>query len=300
MKDVEDVRAEMRQTVRAAGLEGFMHARDLAADREVGCCDTTVCATASVGKVSILVSLMQAVAAGEVDLAERVHVADAPRTGGPSGLSVLPDPVDLSLRAVAHLMMTVSDNHATDIILDRLTPERVTGTMRSLGLQVTTLDGTVRDLYARSHQRMQGVTDGDDALRRMRSDPDLNPATAAWRTTPAEITQLLQYIWRDQAAPPALCAEMRSIMRQCTASHGLVSGFPAPLQDSFARKTGTLTGIRNEVGVVDYPDGGPYAVAVFTLADVADWKGLDPHASIAIGRAARLMVDYLRTAGGCA
>lgn len=298
MNSTGDPLAAVEQTFGAVGLEGFVHARDLDADRQLGYRDGVLCASASVGKIPILVTLMQAVAAGEADLAERVHIPASPRTGGPSGLSVLPDPVNLSLRAVAHLMMSVSDNHATDMILDRLTPERVTALMRSLGLAVTTLDGTIRDVYARSDERMRGVEDYQAALDRMRGDPDLHPNTAAWRTTPEEITRLLSWIWNDRAAPPDLCAEMRRMMRRCTTSNGLASGFPMPIQEDIARKTGTLAGIRNEVGVVEYPDGGRYAVAVFTVTDVANFRHIDLEAYAAIGRAARIMVDHLRLERG--
>lgn len=57
-------------------------------------------------------------------------------------------------------------------------------------------------------------------------------------------------------------------------------------------KTGTLPGIRNEVGVVELGDGARYAVAVFTRHDGAR-AGL-PQADAVIGVAARIAVDALR------
>jgi beta-lactamase class A len=61
-----------------------------------------------------------------------------------------------------------------------------------------------------------------------------------------------------------------------------------------AGKTGTLPFVRNEAGVVTYPDGHRYAVAVFTRTESA----LDRDAAVdaATGRAARLAVDALRPA----
>ncbi len=287
----EEVRRLVEDAFRSAHLQGFVHARNLDTGSSWGYREDVVCATASVGKIPILVALMQAVGAGEMTLDERIHVGDGPRTGGPTGLSVLPDAVDLSLRAVAQLMIAISDNHATDIILDRVGPDRVTAAMQTLGLPSIQLSGMIRDLYARAQRRYEGA---DDAAvgELLRTDPDLQPQTAAWRTTPSDMTRLLQLIWAGHAAPPPLCAVMRTMLATCATTNGLVSGFPATLQPRIAHKTGTLTGIRNDAGVIDDGGGHRCAVAVFTLSDVAHWKPQNNEANEALGRAAALAVDY--------
>jgi beta-lactamase class A len=68
------------------------------------------------GKVPILVALMQAIAAGDA-LDERVTFGAGERNGGPTGLSVMTHPAELALDDVAQLMICVRDNHATDIVL---------------------------------------------------------------------------------------------------------------------------------------------------------------------------------------
>lgn len=62
-----------------------------------------------------------------------------------------------------------------------------------------------------------------------------------------------------------------------------------------AGKTGSLPTLRNEVGVVEYPDGGRYAVAVFTRT--AHTAATLPAADAVIGTAARTAVDALRAKG---
>ncbi len=65
--------------------------------------------------------------------------------------------------------------------------------------------------------------------------------------------------------------------------HGaLRSGFPFA-DVVVAGKTGTLGAVRNEVGVIEFPDGDAFAVAVFTRAARAD--ALLPRADAAIGQA---------------
>ena len=60
-----------------------------------------------------------------------------------------------------------------------------------------------------------------------------------------------------------------------------------------AAKTGTLPAVRNEAGVLTYPDGHRYAVAVFTHAESLAER--QPAVDAAIGRTARLAVDHLRS-----
>src|SRR5579883_2360272 len=109
------------------------------------------------------------------------------------------------------------------------------------------------------------------------------------------MTKLLATIWQDQAATPAACAEMRRLLYSQVWPHRLRSGFGAGIR--IGGKTGTLPGIKNEVGVVEYPDGCRYAVAVYTRSTSVFEE--EPTSSLraadlAIGTAARLAVEELR------
>jgi beta-lactamase class A len=103
------------------------------------------------------------------------------------------------------------------------------------------------------------------------------------------MTSLLAAIWNDVAASAGACAEMRRLLRLQVWPHRLASGFPS---DAFtvAGKTGTLPGIRNEVGVVE-PAGRRFAAAAFTVAD--DRAAIRPEIDASIGTAARIVVDAL-------
>ncbi|KJY47691.1 hypothetical protein VR46_02055 [Streptomyces sp. NRRL S-444] len=71
----------------------------------------------------------------------------------------------------------------------------------------------------------------------------------------------------------------------------MAAGFPFD-DVHVAGKTGSLPTLRNEVGVIEYPDGGRYAVAVFTRA--ANPAATLPAADAVIGTTARIAVDALR------
>jgi beta-lactamase class A len=97
-------------------------------------------------------------------------------------------------------------------------------------------------------------------------------------------------VWTDAAAPPRACAFVRELMARQLVRARLASGFAPPIQVS--GKTGTLPGLRMEIGVVEYPDGQRYAVAVAAVG--ADARGDGHRVDAALGRAARAAVEELR------
>jgi len=289
---------DLAAVFRSAGARGFMHARPVDdGSGEVGVDADAPVVTASVFKVPVLLELARQAAAGEIDLTERVVVPASRRTAGPTGLSVMLDDVEVSWRDLAFFMMSVSDNTATDVIMERVGVDRIAATLLALGLGDTAVDQDCAALLA----ELAGDLGIDLAGEEPAAFTDLDPARVAAaralnaprtnRTTPREMTQLLSLIWTDQAGLPEACAEVRRIMGLQVWPHRLSSGFPDGV--AVAGKTGTLPGIRNEAGVVTYPDGRSYAVAVFTVAD--SLASQQPAVDAAIGHAARLAVDSMRT-----
>ena len=295
---LEAIRAELA----AAGVRGLLCVRDLATGAEV-CLDAdTPVVLASVFKVPVATEFARQVGAGELDPAERIRVPADRRTSGPTGISVLRDEVEMSLRDLAQLMISVSDNTATDVVLAQLGCDAVNANLMRLGLEQTVLEGDCAfllerlfgdlalsdDEATRLEQGDEAVFDGIDAARWARCR-DLD-AQQTNRSTPREMVRLLELIWTDQAATPEQCAFVRRIMGQQVWPHRLRSGFSGGARTS--GKTGTLPFIRNEVGVVEYPDGARYAAAVFTMAARAAMH--QPAADHVIGTVARMAIDALR------
>lgn len=249
---------------------------------------------ASVFKVAVLVALYRA----RADVTERIRVPASTRTVGPTGLSVMRDEVELSLRDLAVLMITISDNTATDVLMARLGPDQVQSAVETLGLEETDVRATCAEILDVLRVDMGLPEDQwldpnvELTWAMLDGNRSLDPRVARNRSTPREWAKLLRAIWLDEAAPPEACAEMRAILQGQYAPHRLATGFPDGVV--IGSKTGTLTGgIRNEAGVVEYPHGGRYAVCVFTRS--LDWKTRRlPEADRVIGTAARLAVDQLR------
>ena len=255
MNDRHEALAAIVAAFSQAGVDGWLHALDIDGSACIGYRSDQVCASASTLKVGILVTLMRAVAAGEVSLGEQVTIPAAGRAAGPTGLSAMTYDAQLAMRDLAQLMIAVSDNCATEILLSRVSPERVTATMRELHLMGTAMEETPSQAY----QRLSAPAPGPA--------PELRPETTPWRTTAADMCSLLKQIWTDEAAPAALCEEMRTILRSSVLPEGLDSDFPIDVQAHTASKSGglwyidgekpgTTLVVRNDVGVIQYPDGG--------------------------------------------
>lgn len=289
------VRTELDGAFARAGVEGFVHARDIDSGAEFGHRADDRVVLASVFKIPIVLEYARQSAAGQLDPAARHTVTSAYRTGGSGTDGCLYD-VTMSARDLAFMMMTISDNAATDLLLDIVGPDRVRTLLDGLGFtgfgvsSCHALDDDIR--------RELGLTPGssiDDQLAGISeerllalgvNDPHRSPSS-----TPGEVTALLAAIWRDEAGPAPACAEVRSIMGRQVWQHRLVSGFPEN-GVRIAGKTGTDFAIRNEAGVVEYPDGKRYAVGVFLRSTrVADRQ---PHTDRAIGQAARTVINHLR------
>jgi beta-lactamase class A len=291
--ETQTMRDEIEAVYQAAGARVFLHARDLDSDAEFGIDAYEPVVLASVFKIAVLVELARQVAAGTRRWTERVRVPADRRTDGPTGLSVMLDDADLSLRDLAFWMMSVSDNTATDVVMELLGgPDPINAAMRDLGLAETVILADCKVLLDDLGAQL-GLTDGakgwnELTAETLRACPALHPA-ATNRSTPREITALLAMIWHDKVAPAEDCALLRRILSLQVWPHRLTSGFPDGV--ALSAKTGTLPGIRNEAGVVEFAGGGRYAVAVFTRAD--DFAYRQPAIDAAIGTAARLAIQSL-------
>ncbi|MFG1811603.1 serine hydrolase [Streptomyces sp. NPDC049040] len=274
-----------------------LHAVDVCSGREISVAADEQVVLASVFKILLVLEFARQAAAGQIDPRERVLLSAADRLGG-WGTAGCADDVEMSLRDLAYFTMSVSDNSAADALMRRIGVDTVRLLAAELGLDRTRVVGGPRELLrsmfedagARDEAEFAASYPGLDP-QRIRGFRALDPERTTSGTA-RDVTLLLRLIWQDRAGPAAACAWVRDLMARQAFRHRLASGFPDGVLVS--AKTGTLPGRHIEAGVVRYPDGGEYAVAVF-----AETAGLAPgQAAVdsAIGRAARIAVDDLRSA----
>ena len=290
-----------------AGCTGQVWARCLQSGREAGVDGDRPVVPASVIKVLIGVAAEAAFAEGRIDPTARARLAAGSRTTGPVGFSLFSDDVEVSARDLVVSVLTISDNAATDALLERVGLQACNDLAAGLGLGATRLvsdiatmiDSIGRDAGFGSWREltewMSALPPGADTAAveaRVRASRALDPQVATC-TTARDMCRLLEAVWSDSAAPPAACARVRGLMARQLTRNRIAAGMPPGAQ--VAAKSGGLAGVvRNEIGVVDCPGRGRYAVAVFTQSTDGDEKTINQ----AIGRAAALVIDGLFEAEG--
>lgn len=264
--------------------------------------------TGSVIKVPMALAAESAFAAGSLDPRTRVLMRGGEHTPGGVGISLFSDDVEASLRDLCVAMLTISDNVATDAVLAAVGIEAVNELTARLGLVGTVIESDLATLVDSIGQEA-GFAGWNEFnawwTEQPRPPEELARAAAAVRgcaaldaprtnrTTARESATLLRLIWTDQAGPATACTRVRWMMARQLTKNRLASGFAPPARVA-AKSGGLIQRVRNEIGVVQFPDGRDYSVAVFTRTGMDERNGTDAAVNAAIGAAAALAVGALR------
>ncbi len=262
---VETTAARMGELAAATGGIVGVSATQLASGRHIGYREDEPFPTASVIKLPLLVTLYQEALAGRIDLDERAAYRAETKVAGSGVLQYLDAGLNPTVRDLAVLMMAVSDNTAADLLLDRVTKERVEATMDRYGLASIRIPFGIREMLMELVDMDHSKPGGYDELRRLlrlsagSGGRSVIP-TEADRTTPADMCRLLERIESrailDQASCDAIIELMKRI-QSATRIPGLL-----PKGTVVAHKTGSYRHVKNDVGIV-YAPNGPYTIAIF-------------------------------------
>ncbi len=205
-----------------------------------------VFAQASAIKIPILWELHRQAARGELSLGETLAVDPLNGAGGCGLLqNFLPAASRMALADLAVAMIVLSDNVATNLLIDRLGLDAVNGLLDELGAPLTRLRRKMIDLEARQAGREN-------------------------TSTPAEALRLMRRLYDDEAAGEAVAANVLRVLR-------LRKDSPItavlPNDTRLATKPGMLEGLRTEWSIVER-EGVDYAMAI--MVDGADDLLLDP------------------------
>jgi beta-lactamase class A len=288
----------------AAGCTGALCAERGEGDGEVALRADELVVAASTIKVLVAVAVVRQIDNGTLDPSEPVHLSSGRRTPGPVGFSLYEHDTQVALGDLLVQMLTLSDNVATDVLIDRAGLAAINQAAVELGLSQTVIVSTVNAMldgiaqaagFADWSEMIAWSESGDHSDRehqqvddRVQAAPQLQPATGT-RTTPRDMCLLLREIWTDRAASPEGCRRIRRLMAQQLTRHRLASGFAPPVKVS-AKSGGLLGFFRHEVGVIQFPDSW-YPAAVFTTSPLG---ANDAAINAAIGNAAAAAVDSLR------
>ena len=179
---------------------------------------------ASVIKIPIMVEAFRQFESGELNPLATYRIKPEDKMPSCGALNRMHDGLEVTLRDLVELMIVLSDNSATNILIDRLGIDRVNATMEAQGLKVTRLR---RKLFDRA-----GMEAG------------LSNHVCA-----REIGILLERMYAGTLVSPEASAEMLEILRN-QKLNGKMPFFLKPRGIACAHKTGEDDGITHDVGVV--------------------------------------------------
>jgi beta-lactamase class A len=190
---------------------------------------------ASTIKIPVMIEVFKQMEAGDLDLTTIVHLENRDRDWGWGDMADAPGGTPKSVKQLLWLMITRSDNTATNMLIRKVGRTHINQTMHALGLHSTRLGDYIRS--------------------------ETETIRYALRTSPDDMLAMLDAIARDQMIDQWSSQEMLTILEGQT-HNGLLPS-PLPKDVKIAHKTGSLHDTLNDVGIV-YQAGEPYVIAVMT------------------------------------
>lgn len=233
----------------------FLYAKHLKTGKTIGLRAEEKVRTASTIKLPILVEVFAGAAEGKWKLDDEIEMRKQDVVSGSGVMRELTPGTKFKIRDVANLMIVVSDNTGTNVILERITADRVNARMDALGLPAT-----------RSMRKVRG--DGTQlAPAQGWSKAGLleeNKKFGLGSSTSVEMVKLLEML---EGGKLEGSKEMLEILKRQQDNTGMQRKLG---KYTIASKSGALDHLRSDVGIV-YAKSGPIAMAI----TVEDIPGID-------------------------
>jgi beta-lactamase class A len=197
--------------------------------------------TASTIKIAVMIEAFARVNEGKVKWTDELVLTKEKKVSGSGILAELSDGLHLTLRDGVNLMMILSDNTATNLVLDVLTTDAVNARMESLGFKQIRIN--------------RKVGSGGESLAG--KDPE-NKKFGLGVATPREMVLVLEKLERGEIVSPPVSKEMIELMKREQARYAIGrSLWDVPM----ASKYGALDRLRSSVGIL-YTKKGKIAMAI--------------------------------------
>ena len=228
--------------------------------------------TASTIKVAVMIEAFARVAEGKAKWTDELILTKEKKVGGSGILFEFSDGLRLTLRDATTLMMVLSDNTATNLVIDTFGADAVNARMESLGLKETRL--------------MRRVFGGGDSVEGKKAE---NKRFGLGRTSAQEMVTLVEKLERGEIISAAASKEMIDLMKREQGANGIWRHqWRAPK----ATKSGALDALRSNVGII-YHSRGRIALAVtaYEMPEVS-WT-VDNPALLLMNRLSEIVIEEL-------
>ncbi len=210
--------------------------------------------TASTIKLAVMIECFAEAAEGKLKWTEPLRLSDAEKVSGTGVLQDLSDGDELPIRDFLDLMIVLSDNTATNTILNRIGGNAVNSRMAELGFKQTRIMRKIRG-NGTNPNVSSGIT-----------EEGAKPENKKWglgRSSPHEMVTILEKLYRGQMIDKSASDEMLAVLKR-QRDHNCIGRdlIDVPI----ASKSGSLDHLRSDVGIV-YSKHGPIAMAI-TVQDI--------------------------------
>lgn len=260
-----------------------LYAKNLKTNEEIKINSDTLFPTASVIKLPILVTLFDKSKNGEIDIYKEIIIPSIEKVGGAGVIQYLNGDTRIKLIDAATLMIILSDNTATNAVIDQFAKEHddklnaVNSTMEKLGLKNTKL---LNKVFSYSTKK---------------NTPEAKRFGLGY-STPSEMGKLLEMIYHHQIIDSFYSEWIINILRNQQDDTMIRRFLPYnKLKENeniiVANKTGAVDRARIDVGIV-YSPKCDFVIAIFAdESNDTSWTH-DNKTQNAVAKAARLVYDY--------
>ncbi len=232
--------------------------------------------TASTIKLPIMIELFAEAEAGKLDWNQKLTLTDQDKVSGSGVLTEFSGGDTLPIRDLMHLMIVVSDNTATNLILDRIGGNAVNTRMAQLGLTQTAV--------------MRKIMQGKNASGT--TEEGKKPGNEQWgtgRSCPHDMVVLLEKLYRGDLISQAASTEMLTVLKRQQYHNGAGRDMNNTV---IASKSGALDHLRSDVAII-YSPHGPVAMAI-TVNNIPEVNyGADNPGNLLISRISEILVEEL-------
>jgi beta-lactamase class A len=234
--------------------------------------------TASTIKLPIMVELFVEAEEGKLDWNQKLALTDQDKVSGSGVLTEFSGGDAFPIRDLMHLMIVVSDNTATNLILDRIGGNAVNQRMAQLGLKQTAVMRKIMQT------KPEGLT-----------DEGRKPGNDRWgfgRSCPRDMVVIMERLYRGELVSKPASEEMISVLKRQQDHQGV----GRDMKDAvIASKSGALDHLRSEVAIV-YSPHGPVAMSI-TVNNIpkVDY-GVDNAGNLLISTLSQILVEELAPA----
>ena len=273
--------ASIENTIRSFAGTAGLFARNLRTGEEIAVNADARFPTASTIKVAVMLEAHAQAAAGTLSLDDTLTLSEDVKVGGSGVLNGLTAGVPWKVRDLVHLMIVLSDNTATNLLVNRVGTRRIDERLVGLGFNDTKIfRPTFRDGKADVH-------------------PELEKEFGLGMATPREMGRLMALIAEGKAVSAEASQAMLATLRRQQDRAMIPRLLPSGLQignktgtdsEKLADASGRRGAIRADAAIVQGP-GVHYTIAIFTRHGRDTQGGVD-NAGVVLGaKVARLVHD---------